>query len=643
MSQLKDPRSDLSISINTATDIYTLKKPFLIQYCENKNLKSTGTTTELRARLSRYLRGAITLEDVDDSLDVEKRNIILNNSITNKIDLKNLLKDAELSDSSPDQKDSNKNPSATCSTSLALYDNLNNSLNSFSNRVEKILGNSNKSDSNSQDQSTQLYQNTLIHFEDSITSPKNSKHIYQEIVFNKDNSTNNQANPNLNTNSILPPPIPPSKRRMNEKTLMIKPDNFTGTEDVRKFFKQYNKISDINEWNENDKLKYFSIFVKGTASTFLENLEDQKGNWSWKELEEIFLNEFQPIGHDTILQIKLEKRRQGENESTTSFLAEIESLCRQVNKHMSEKDICGYILKGLKNNILKSISMQDNNSLKNLKENLKKFELMQFRIKNKKDDMSEYTEILNEQVLQLNQKTKDIEIENNELKRQIKDSFSRDRENKININKLSDEIQKINLLRKRSVYFDDNNKQKNNNRDYNENRGRSYNRNRDVDNDKREYRDNSPYPRWRNDSEERNYNKRDNSPYPSKLYNRYYRDNSKDNSYNRDRSYSRERKNNYDSSRESSRDRSYDRDFKTYKHRDDQDRETRGNYKQYGKNKDEEKRYTKNRQYSRENSRERVPGKYREDRYAKESERVTCYRCNERGHYADNCKMPKND
>ncbi|XP_050066497.1 serine/threonine-protein kinase fray2-like [Aphis gossypii] len=254
-----------------------------------------------------------------------------------------------------------------------------------------------------------------------------------------------------------------------------------------------------------------------------------------------FLNEFQPIGHDTILQMKLEKRRQGEKESTTSFLAEIESLCRQVNNHMSEKDICGYILKGLKDNILQSISMQDNNSLKKLKENLKKYELMQFRIKNKKDDMSEYTEILNEQVLQLNLKTKDIEIENNELRR-------------------------------------------------------------------------------------------------------YSRDNSKDNNYNRDRSYSRERKKNYDSSRESSRDRSYDReDFITYKHRNDKDREIRGNYKQRSKNNNEEKRYSKYRQYSRENSRERVPGKYREDRYAKESERVTCYRCNERGHYADNCKMPKND
>jgi len=50
---------------------------------------------------------------LDDSLDVEKRNTILYNSITNKIDLKKLPKEAELSNSSPDQKDSNKNPPAT--------------------------------------------------------------------------------------------------------------------------------------------------------------------------------------------------------------------------------------------------------------------------------------------------------------------------------------------------------------------------------------------------------------------------------------------------------------------------------------------------------------------------------------------------
>jgi len=77
-----------------------------------------------------------------------------------------------------------------------------------------------------------------------------------------------------------------------------------------------------------------------------------------------FLNEFHPIGHDIVLKIKLEIRKQGDNESITNFLTKLERLCRQVNKHMSEEDISGYILKGLKDNILQTISTQYNNSFK---------------------------------------------------------------------------------------------------------------------------------------------------------------------------------------------------------------------------------------------------------------------------------------
>jgi len=39
---------------------------------------------------------------------------------------------------------------------------------------------------------------------------------------------------------------------------------------------------------------------------------------------------------------------------------------------MKEEEICIYVLKGLKENILHTISMQDNTTFKNLKENLKK-------------------------------------------------------------------------------------------------------------------------------------------------------------------------------------------------------------------------------------------------------------------------------
>ncbi|CAI6375302.1 unnamed protein product [Macrosiphum euphorbiae] len=188
---------------------------------------------------------------------------------------------------------------------------------------------------------------------------------------------------------------------------MIRPDQFSGNEDVRKYFKQYEKAADVNGWKDEDKVRFLSIFVKVTASIFLENLEDKHNNWTWNNLKQEFLDEFQPMGYNTILKTRLENRRQGDTESIMSFVTAIENICRQLNKNMQEEEICTYILKGLKETVLHAISLHDNSNLKELKKNLKKFELMQFRINNRGPELSDYTEMLNEHVSQLNQKTKE--------------------------------------------------------------------------------------------------------------------------------------------------------------------------------------------------------------------------------------------
>jgi len=59
-----------------------------------------------------------------------------------------------------------------------------------------------------------------------------------------------------------------------------------------------------------------------------------------------------------------------------SFVIEIENICRQLNKNMQKDEICTYILKRLKEIVLHAISLHDNNNLKELKKNLKKYELM---------------------------------------------------------------------------------------------------------------------------------------------------------------------------------------------------------------------------------------------------------------------------
>lgn len=72
---------------------------------------------------------------------------------------------------------------------------------------------------------------------------------------------------------------------------------------------------------------------------------------------------------------------------------------------MKEEDICACILKGLKENVLKFIMIHDNSNLKTLKENLKKFEKMQFTINYGEPTVNEYTTLINE-VSQINQKSK---------------------------------------------------------------------------------------------------------------------------------------------------------------------------------------------------------------------------------------------
>lgn len=104
----------------------------------------------------------------------------------------------------------------------------------------------------------------------------------------------------------------------------------------------------------------------------MENLENIKTHWSWEELKNEFLNEFQPFGYSFLLKTKLENRKQEDTESIMSFVTDIENLCRQVDRNMKEEDICTYILKGLKEPVLNAISLHDNCNLIKIKKNFKK-------------------------------------------------------------------------------------------------------------------------------------------------------------------------------------------------------------------------------------------------------------------------------
>lgn len=654
MSDINLNTDEILNSINKLTDIYILKKPELINLCKIKKLKTDGKVNDLRPRLVRYFRGILKLTDIEDCLNQEEKNQVLNDSIKNKIDTDNLEKQLGLDESNSDLDNSIQINSYTnvldesqkaCDSLYTNIDNIEGKINSIldtsnnlynnvletteDDRYSNITGTSKLIDSHNNTRENiyeQISENLNPSNNLNITINKQIKqdlgHIYDDVAsldYTRVENIEKKINIGLPNNKVLLDnknkvgQLLENKSKnsniianMTEKrrSLHITPDYFTGNEDVKKFLKQYSIITEFNNWDEKDKIRFLPMFVKGTASSFLENLNSVKENWTWSEIESAFIEQYLPIGHITYLKTTLENRRQSESESATSFMTEIESLCRQIDCKMKEEDICLYILKGLKEHILHTISMQDNTTLKKLKENLKKYELMQYRINTRGPVTSEYTDMLNLQVAKLQNYHKEKELE------EIKNKYEEETlDLKRKLDQLSEEVKRMNFLGKHSqktVDFNENRYDDNYNVKYyrdTEIRGRNYDRNRDYGN-KQEYRYKSPYPGRSRDlsRESRKYNNRDRS---------FSRDNQRRNrngNFSRENSYTRNDYYNRELDRES------------YLRPDSRDRDRR--------------------------NRSRTPERYRnEDREGGmrgQIETVICYKCDRKGHYANQCQNTKN-
>lgn len=266
MNELKNTKSDISISINKATDIYILKKEDLIKYCKSKKLNPAGKSADLRSRLSRYIKGALHQDDIENTLSNEERIEILNKSIAEKIDLDKLANTVGLPELSPEPVQANiqitNKSTYTATDNLELFDNLNNSVNLYSNKIQDIF---NSSKANYSEFQSGHDTSTLINFENTT-------------VTLEDNNTNvNKGNKISNTQPL---PILDNPKMFNQnsanKYMVIKADSFSGQGDIQVFFKQYEKAAEVNNWDDKDKIKFLSIFLKDTANTFLENLENIK-------------------------------------------------------------------------------------------------------------------------------------------------------------------------------------------------------------------------------------------------------------------------------------------------------------------------------------------------------------------------------
>lgn len=81
-----------------------------------------------------------------------------------------------------------------------------------------------------------------------------------------------------------------------------------------------------------------------------------------------------------MIRLMLEKRKQLPNEPTVAYINEAESLCRRIHKNISQHEIVHNIRKGLKPSIVRYIGILGNDSLEELKNNDRKYEMVEFMI-----------------------------------------------------------------------------------------------------------------------------------------------------------------------------------------------------------------------------------------------------------------------
>lgn len=168
-----------------------------------------------------------------------------------------------------------------------------------------------------------------------------------------------------------------------ERLPFFNPGVFSGqvTESIEHFINSFERAAKINAWKQENLKTYLPIYLAGAALDIYENIMRKNQGVTWDELKDEMQKTFSPVESNELRRMKLNSRIQYPSESVVQYMAEIEKLCSQVDERMEERKICSHILKGLNPALLQQISMLDNSTLERLRENISRYEMSSFLIR----------------------------------------------------------------------------------------------------------------------------------------------------------------------------------------------------------------------------------------------------------------------
>lgn len=191
--------------------------------------------------------------------------------------------------------------------------------------------------------------------------------------------------------------------KMSKRKFTVKPDRFSGksTENVHTFFEKFSLCATFNGWDDNAKLIYLPMYLEENALKIYLHIKDTNQDITWDMIKNNLIKQFSKSS--TSLETKLESRVQKKGEDLNAYITDIINTCREIDPKTSEKKICRYIIRGLEPENIDAISLLNNKTLSQLREN---FDMLEQRNHLKKHRMG----------VDLQEKLTELEKSINELK-----------------------------------------------------------------------------------------------------------------------------------------------------------------------------------------------------------------------------------
>lgn len=165
------------------------------------------------------------------------------------------------------------------------------------------------------------------------------------------------------------------------KTPTITPPNFDGKSDIEEFIRDYTLACSLNQWPDQLKIHYLPLYLKGSAKVLCENEIMNKQFNTWTEIETIFRNFYTPVGNEDRIEWEMLSRKQKPTESAEEYFQEKIRLINKFDPHMVEDRKVKLLLYGLLPDIIaKIICMGNNNTIQELRENIRKTDLANYMV-----------------------------------------------------------------------------------------------------------------------------------------------------------------------------------------------------------------------------------------------------------------------